>query len=173
MAAHNGKGNCHHRRTAAECSAHEEPRGSCSQCPRCGKCDAAAAMPARDELGGDALRSPGGDLELAKLEMEIRKGLAAAQLAEIKILKEQKELVPRMLGEREHAMLAHAVRERFRALAVRVAPELVGQTDRYLIEETLRRHVEDALNVLARAPDLLEVEAAIEANPLPAPWGDE
>lgn len=169
MAAHNSRGNCSNRRSSANCPTHGAPRGACPECPRCGKCDAAPPLPRRAELSDTA--SPSGDLELAKLEMEIRKGNAMAQLAEIKILTAQRELVPRMLGEREHAMLAHAVRERFRALAVRVAPELVGQDDRYVIEETLRRHVEEALNVLARAPDLMEVEAAIAAQPLPEPWG--
>jgi hypothetical protein len=167
---------------------HKQLRGHCPTCERCPTCDALRAsevpagepesprptapevVPARPTLPNTPRSAPGGcdeetfsgersDLEVQKLEVDVRKARASAELAELKAQQMRGDLIPRVKAEHAHAVMARAVRERFRALPKRVAGEVARLTDRFEVEEVLRRHVEEALNALANVP-AAEIEHA-------------
>jgi phage terminase Nu1 subunit (DNA packaging protein) len=86
-------------------------------------------------------------------EERVRLLRAEADLKEIELAKEQGQLVAIQDVEKEMTDLVLSTKARIMAIPPRVAPELVGESSRMVIQAKLEKEVKEALRLLARGDD--------------------
>jgi phage terminase Nu1 subunit (DNA packaging protein) len=101
-----------------------------------------------------SVRTPEGSFT-GEREERVRLLRAHADLREIKLAKERGSLVSIADVEQSLTDLVLTTKARIMAIAPRVAPELVGETSRIMIQEKLERRCKEALSYLARQGDRL------------------
>ena len=86
-------------------------------------------------------------------EERVRLLRADADLREIELAKERSQLVSIADVEAFHATLVQTAKARMRGIPARIAPELVGEMSRVMIQAKLEKVIDDALTVLAKGPN--------------------
>jgi len=100
------------------------------------------------------LAEPGGAVFAGEREERVRLLRADADMREIELAKERSQLIT--LPEVEVAMtdLVLTTKARMMAIPPRLAPELVGETSRVMIQAKMEKAIKEALSYLAKAaPD--------------------
>jgi phage terminase Nu1 subunit (DNA packaging protein) len=92
----------------------------------------------------------GGKIFASEREERLRQLRADADLTEIKLARERGQLVLVSEVEKEMADLVLTTKARMLAVAPRVAPDLVGETSRVMVQAKIEKAVKDALMQLER-----------------------
>jgi phage terminase Nu1 subunit (DNA packaging protein) len=93
---------------------------------------------------------PGGEALASERESRLRLLRADAELREIELARERGQLVSIEDVEREMTDLILVTKARVLAVGARVAPELVGETSRVMIQAVIEKAHKEALSQLAR-----------------------
>src|ERR1700722_7617439 len=98
------------------------------------------------------LADTGGSVYAGEREERIRLLRAGADLREIELAKERSQLVTLADVDAFHTELVLTTNARLMAIAPRVAPELLGETSRVMIQAKLEKAIKEALSTLAKGP---------------------
>src|ERR1700722_1592251 len=85
-------------------------------------------------------------------EERVRLLRADADMREIELAKERSQLVTLADVDAFHTELVLTTNARLMAIAPRVAPELLGETSRVMIQAKLEKAIKEALSTLAKGP---------------------
>ena len=95
---------------------------------------------------------PSGAGYAGEREERVRLLRADADLREIELAKERSQLVTLADVEAFHTELVLTTKARMMAIPPRIAPELVGETSRVMIQAKIEKAIKEALSNLAKGP---------------------
>lgn len=123
------------------------------------KCAAAYIRYLQSVLEKKGVRLGDGIVSLNERDERVRLLKTEADLKEIELFREREQLVTIDDVEKEMAELALTTKARVMSVAARVAPELVGETSRIMIQAKLEKHLKEALLQLEKMEKVETVSA--------------